>query len=333
MVRCKISVWLCLIVTFQLLGSLSARAEDKNPGHLKMALVCMKSLYSDSADTSANAANLQINLKRHLDFIDRVAGQGVEFVGFPELSLNGYHFSANMSWLSLTGPEVETLKKKAAEKQMYVSAGLAEKDDAGKKWNTQIVIGPDGKLLGRHHKIWLTAEKGYTEIGTEHNVFDVKGTKLGIGTCADNSDYNNLQALADNGAQIIYGPHANNTGGTLAGWYRFRGRWGGAADGEVKNGQTSNEGPAAPMPARGWVAKAKVYAALHNHAGLYNPEFNPPVAKDTNNRFASGAWFIGPDGSTLAQMPSSTQSGDSKEYILIHNIPIGASKIGVGRTE
>jgi len=311
-----------LVSAMLLFAMHSVFAEDMNPGHLKMALVCMKSLTSDSADASANAANLQTNLQRHLNFIDKVAGEGAEFVGFPELSLNGYHFSSQMSWLSLTGPEVETLKKKAAEKRIYVSAGLAEKDDAGKKWNTQIVIGPDGKLLGWHHKIWLTSEKGPTEVGTELNVFDVKGAKLGIGTCADNSDYNNLKALADNGAQIVYGPHANTTGSTLAGWYKFRARWGGAADGEMSPGQTSNEGPAVPMPARGWVAKAKVYAALHNHAGLYNPDFKPPVAKDSSNRFASGAWFIGPDGKTLAQMPTSTQSSDSKEYVLIYNVPI-----------
>ncbi len=43
---------------------------------------------------------------------------------------------------------------------------------------------------------------------------------------------------------------------------------------------------------------------------------------DGNTGWASGAWFIGPDGSTLAQMPASTQRGDSKEFILIYNVPI-----------
>ena len=65
----------------------------------------------------------------------------------------------------------------------------------------------------------------------------------------------------------------------------------------------------------------KVHAALHNHAGLYDPKFDPPVAQDANTGWASGAWFIGPEGQTLAQMPSSTQKGDSREYLLIYNIP------------
>src|SRR5205823_2678800 len=82
-------------------------------------------------------------------------------------------------------PEVQALRRKAADKGVYVSAGIAEQDAAGKRWNTQLVIDPRGELLGWHHKIWLTKEKGFTEAGTDHHVFDVKGLKLGIATCAD----------------------------------------------------------------------------------------------------------------------------------------------------
>jgi predicted amidohydrolase len=206
-----------------------------------------------------------------------------------------------MTWLSLTGPEVKTLQQKAIDRGVYISAGLAEQDGAGKKWNTQIVIDPQGRLIARHHKIWLTKEKGHTEAGTEPTVFAVKGVKMGIATCADGSDRKNLQALVDQGARIIYGPHANTTGGTTAGWYRFRAAWAGP---------------------EGWIAQLKVHAALHNHAGLYNPDFHPPSGKDANTGWASGAWFIGPDGRTLAQMPSSTQKSESKEFVLIHNLPL-----------
>jgi predicted amidohydrolase len=280
----------------------AARPAGKNPGHLKMALVNLKCLYSDGKDARSNRANIEANLKRHLYFIDEAAAQGAEFVGFPELSLNGYHFSKDMTWLRLDGHEVRALRKKAAEKGVYVSAGMAEVDAGGKKWNTHFIIDPKGKLLGRHHKIWLTKERGFTEAGSEHPVFEVKGVKMGIAICADGSDQKNLQALVKNGARILYGPHANTTGGTTAGWYKFRSAWGGAD---------------------GWVAQLKVHAALHNHAGLYNPDFKPPPGKDRNTGWASGAWFIGPDGRTLAQMPSSTRRDDSKEFVLVYNVPLG----------
>lgn len=274
-------------------------------GHLKMALVNIKCLPSDGADAQTNAANIQANLKRHFYFIDRLAADGAEFVGFPELSINGYHFSSNMTWLSLEGPELKAVKTKAIEKGIYISVGLAIEDADGKRWNVQVVIDPQGRIIGLHRKIFLTKEKGYTEAGSDHKVFDVKGLKMGIAICADGSDRKNLQALVDNGAQIIYGPHANSTGGTTAGWYKFRAAWAGP---------------------NGWIAELKVYAALHNHAGLYNPEYGAPAGKDANSGWASGAWFIGPDGRTLAQMPSSTQRSDSKEHVLVFSVPLPARR-------
>ena len=277
-------------------------AEDKNPGHLRMALVNLKAAYSDTPDPAANKAAVQANLKRHLQFIDDLAAQGAEFVGFPELSVNGYSFSKHMTWLKLDGPEVKTLRDRAAERRVYVAAGIAEEDAAGKRWNTHVLIGPKGDVIGTYHKIWLTKEKGFVEPGADHPVFDVKGTRLGIAICADGTDKKNLEALARNGAKIIYGPHANTTGGTIAGWYKFRSAWAGPD---------------------GWVAGLKVHAALHNHAGLYNPDLKPPPSKDGNSGWASGAWFIGPDGKTLAQMPASSQRADSKEFVLVHNVPIG----------
>ncbi len=275
--------------------------DDKSSAGLKMALVNIKSLYSDTPNPETNRANIEANLRRHMHFIDRLAGEGVDFVGFPELSLNGYHFSKNMTWLKLDGPEVEALKKKAIEKKIYISVGLAVEDADGKRWNVQIVIDPQGRIIGVHRKIWLTAEKGYTEAGADYQVFDVKGLKMGIAICADGTDRKNLQALVDNGAQIIYGPHANTTGGTIAGWYKFRAKWGGPD---------------------GWIAQMKVHAALHNHAGLFNAELAPAAGPNSNTGWASGAWFIGPDGRTLAQMPSSTDRADSKEYVLIYTVPI-----------
>jgi len=209
---------------------------------------------------------------------------------------------------------------------VWISAGLAEVDAAGKHWNTQVVLGPEGKVAGTHHKIWLTAEKGFVEKGTGPDVLVVKGTKMGLLTCADGTDYQNLKALAGAGAKIIYAPHANTTGGTISRWYGFRAKWGGAWDGTFVPTQTSNEGPAAPAPGGGWAAQLGVFAALHNHASHYGPEIAPPPGlPDTPAGWASGAWFIGPDGATLAQLPASSARADSKECLLVYNVPLAAA--------
>lgn len=302
----RMAAALAVAVVGLLLSETTFAGKDKEtrPGHLRMALVSIKCLTSAGPDVKQNQANIKANLKRHFHFIDKLAAQGAEFIGFPELSVNGYQFSKNMTWLRLDGPEVKALQKKAMEKRVYISAGLALEDEDGKRWNVQIVIDPEGRIIAVHRKIWLTAEKGYCEVGKDHKVFEVKGIKMGIAICADGTDRKNLQALVDNGAQLIYGPHANTTGGTLAGWYRFRASWAGPD---------------------GWIARMKVHAALHNHAGRYNPEFDPP-GKDAPTNFASGAWFIGPDGMTLAQVPTSTRREDSKEQVLMYDVPIAGTR-------
>ena len=311
-------------ITAALAGNCLSQSEA-NPGHLKMGLVNIKALYSDSPDPEANKANIQSNLDRHAYFIDKLAADGVEFIAFPECSINGYRWSANMTWLSMDGPEVEQLKKKAIEKGVYVAAGMAEQDAAGKKWEVHFVIGPDGKIVGKQRKNWLTKEKGFIESGTEQDVFDVKGTRMGIVICADGTDFNNLKTLAGRGAKIIYGAHANTTGGSIAGWYNFRKAWGGTWDGTSV--ELKREDAIGQNPSGGWISTLKIHAALHNHAALYNPHFDPlvPSELDTNTRWASGAWFIGPDGETLAQMPTSMDPKDSREFVLTHNVPLGGN--------
>jgi len=294
-----------------------------------MALVDTKSLYTNSGNATTDQANLQTNLNNILAWTDAAAAQGAEFVGFPELCLNGYAYASNMSWLSLTGPQVQAVEQKALQKGIYISVGLAELDSQGKKWNTQIVVNPAGQIVGWHHKTWLTSEVGYTSTGTDHNVFAVKGgIKMGISTCADGTDYYNLKALVDNGADIIYGPHANTTGSTIQGWYNFRAKWGGTYPGTWSNQTTSNNGPAATMPNGGWIdylsdySGRPVYAALHNNAAWYAP----PRSGEPSMNWAAGNWFIAPDGTTLAResptSPADANGHTTYENMLIYNLPI-----------
>src|SRR5262245_34627501 len=81
----------------------SLGAGEKKADQLRMALVNIKSLYTDFPDAKTNEKNLQANLDRHFYFIDKLA-KDADFIGFPELSVNGYRFSKNMTWLNLDGP-------------------------------------------------------------------------------------------------------------------------------------------------------------------------------------------------------------------------------------
>jgi predicted amidohydrolase len=128
-------------------------AEGKsNPGHLRMALINPKLRTTATPERVRNEEKPEANVGRHLLFIDRAAAAGAEFVGFPELSVNGYEFSPNLIWLRLDGPEVKRLSERARERSVYLAIGIAEKDDSGKCWNSHVLIGPDGKVIGRTTK-------------------------------------------------------------------------------------------------------------------------------------------------------------------------------------
>src|SRR5438876_11636819 len=90
--RLSIASLLTLTLTTLLVAQPTA---DRKPGQLRMALVNIKSVYSDGPDAKANRANIDANLARHAYFVGLLAPKGAEFVGFPELSVNGYHFSKN----------------------------------------------------------------------------------------------------------------------------------------------------------------------------------------------------------------------------------------------
>jgi len=128
-------------------------AADKNPGHFKMALVNVKSAYSAGSDVKTNEAAIQANLKRHSYFIDKLAGEGAEFMGFSRtldqrLPLQQEHVLAQTRRSGSESPSREGNRE-----GVYISAGLAEEDVDGKHWNTHIVIDPKGQIVGKQHKI------------------------------------------------------------------------------------------------------------------------------------------------------------------------------------
>jgi predicted amidohydrolase len=297
--------------------------QGDSSNRIRIALVAMKSNFSDYSALEVNQTNIKENIRRHLYFIDRAADQGADFVGFPELSLSGYHFSENTTWLDREGAEVIAIAAKAREKKIYVCIGLAEKDADGHRWNTQIVIGPNGNIIGWHHKNFLT-EETHTQPGTDQNIFIVKGCRMGIAICADGSNFSYLKKLAYKGAQIIFAPHATAGDGTMNGWYAFRSRWAGKWDGQMTHSDGTIIGVEAEAPSGGWISQLKVFAALVNNAGLYNLRFDPPVEEnqDVNSGWAGGAWVIGPDGKTMSRISPTTITTDGMEEMLVCDIDL-----------
>jgi hypothetical protein len=89
-----------------------------------------------------------------------------------------------------------------------------------------------------------------------------------------------------------------------------------------KAGRQTPDLPGHSVLRRCIMKRSGIGTALHNHAAYYNPAFAPPPGPHMPLKgWASGAWFIGPDGATLNQMPTSTQRTDSKEWVLMFSVP------------
>jgi predicted amidohydrolase len=107
------------------------------------------------------------------------------------------------------GPSTEYFGSLAKEHDLYIVAGLVERDKH-LLYNTAVLVGPDGKLAGKYRKV--TLPRGEIEMGIapghEYPVFETRFGKVGIMVCYDGFFPEVARQLAINGAEVIAWPVA-----------------------------------------------------------------------------------------------------------------------------
>lgn len=105
------------------------------------------------------------------------------------------------------GPSTEYFGKLAKQHDLYIVAGLVERE--GKTlYNTAVLIGPDGKVVGKYRKVTLPRgeiEAGITP-GHEYPVFDTRFGRVGMMICYDGFFPEVARALTIHGAEVIAWP-------------------------------------------------------------------------------------------------------------------------------
>lgn len=151
-------------------------------------------------------------------FVAEARGLGVKILAFPEMCLTGYWHATKLGREGLEalaepvpdGPSVRRLVALAAEADMAVGAGLIERAEDGRLFNTYAVAMPDGSVH-RHRKIHAF-ESEHISAGDSYTVFDTPwGVRAGILICYDNNIVENPRATALLGADVLIAPH--QTGG------------------------------------------------------------------------------------------------------------------------
>jgi aliphatic nitrilase len=173
---------------------------------IKVAAVQAASVFLDREATTEKACRL----------IREAGRNGARVIGFPEGFIPGhpvwYHHHAATGRLAnslaielfknsveIPSPAVDQLCAAARDAQAYVVMGVCEKlpDTLGTMFNTQIHIGPDGTLIGKHQKFMPTVGERLVHALGYGNTFGTFRTDFGPVSgliCGENA--NPLAALA-----------------------------------------------------------------------------------------------------------------------------------------
>lgn len=107
----------------------------------------------------------------------------------------------------IPGPSTSFFGDLAKKHNIYIVAGLVERD-RHVIYNTAVLLGPGGELLGKYRKITIpTLEvQGGIAAGEEYPVFETRFGKLGIMICYDVWFPEVARQLANRGAEVIAMP-------------------------------------------------------------------------------------------------------------------------------
>lgn len=158
------------------------------------------------------------NLGRVQHFVTEAAALSVEIIAFPEMCLTGYWHVRKLAREAFealsepvpNGPCTQELLRLSREHGMTIGAGLIERGDDGKFYNSYVVAMPDGRWA-LHRKIHAF-ESPFISAGSQYTVFDTPhGCRVGVLICYDNNIIENGRATVLLGAEILLAPH--QTGG------------------------------------------------------------------------------------------------------------------------
>ena len=153
------------------------------------------------------------NLSIITELAARAAADGSKAVAFHECSISGYAFTRKLlmkQMLELAepvpdGPSVNQLVSIAQKYNIAILAGLFEKDDENKIYNTYVCVNGEG-VIAKHRKLHPFINRSITP-GDSYCIFNLEDWKCGILICYDNNIIENVRATALLGAGIIFMPH------------------------------------------------------------------------------------------------------------------------------
>src|SRR5512145_2315040 len=90
----------------------------------------MTNVHIGLAQTYPKFGDMAHNVKHHLELMEQAAGQGVDLLVFPELSLTGYALKDLVAEVALTpaSPEFDQLRKASQRLNIDIMVGFVDVD-------------------------------------------------------------------------------------------------------------------------------------------------------------------------------------------------------------
>jgi predicted amidohydrolase len=167
----------------------------------------------------------EANLRRIEPMIRQAAAHQAQIVVTTECFLDGYAIADKKMPLEVyqslgeqipQGKYYRQLAALAAELKIHLVAGLHEVENEI-HYNTAVLIGPDGTLVGKYRKQELGHELDRNKPGTESLVFSILHRRVGIMICADRTKPAIVKQFRDRGADFLlcpsggmFGPNTND---------------------------------------------------------------------------------------------------------------------------
>jgi len=131
---------------------------------------------------------------------------------------------------TVPGPSTRYFGQLARELGVYIQFGFAEKDARTDQYfNSAVMIGPDGNVLGSHRKVNLfKKEADFVTAGTQPTVFRTVFGLTAPLICADVYGNNPMQALSQRGVQVLTLSTSWAQMNTGMGYFQRGARWVGA---------------------------------------------------------------------------------------------------------
>jgi predicted amidohydrolase len=150
------------------------------------------------------------NCKEYEPLIEKAAKEKVDLLVLGEtITLSGLPGGYVDHAEAIPGPSTDYFGQLAKKHAMHLIVGLIERDGPA-IYNTSVLIGPEGELIGKYRKVTLPRTEisaGVTP-GDEYPVFETKLGKIGMMICYDGFFPEVAQRLTDAGAEIIGWPVA-----------------------------------------------------------------------------------------------------------------------------